>query len=137
MRVSEQIPATATATSDALLRFVLKADAVVTGVNGIAYLVLAGVLTDVLGYPVSVQRWVGAFLTVFAIGVGVIATRPVVSRAAVRVLIAVNVVWVLLSVVVLGTGAVEATTLGQVWMAAQAAVVAAFAAIQAYALKPR
>ncbi|GAA0446236.1 hypothetical protein Aca07nite_04430 [Actinoplanes capillaceus] len=137
MRVSDQITATARTNSEALLRWVLKADALVTGANGIAYLALAGVLTDVLGHPVSVQHAVGAFLVVFAIAVGVIATRPVAGRAAVRTVIAVNVTWVLLSIVVLGAGAVEATTLGRVWMAAQAAIVAVFAAIQAYALKPR
>ncbi|GGN63328.1 hypothetical protein GCM10010112_22490 [Actinoplanes lobatus] len=137
MRVSDQIPATARVNSNALLRWTLRADALVTGANGVAYLALAGVLTDVLGYPVSVQHAVGAFLAVFAIVVGVIATRPVLSRAAVRAVIAVNVAWVLLSIVVLGTGAVEATTLGRVWMAAQAAVVAALAAIQGYALRSR
>ncbi|MBO3737343.1 hypothetical protein [Actinoplanes flavus] len=134
MRVSDRVPATATVNDDVLLRWVLKADAVVTGVNGIAYVALAGALTGVLGYPVSVQRWAGAFLVVYAMVVGVIATRPVVSRAAVRAVIGANVAWVLLSIGVLSAGAIEATTLGRVWMAAQAAVVAAFAALQTYAL---
>lgn len=122
------------AANDRLLRLVLKLDAVVTAVNGVAYLALTGVLNDLFGYPTSVQYEAGAFLLVYGIAVWVTATRLVVSRGATKLWITVNVLWALLSLVVVITGAIEATTFGKVWMVLQAVVVGAFAAGQAYAL---
>ncbi|SCF38253.1 hypothetical protein [Micromonospora mirobrigensis] len=134
MQASNPVSTPTRAANDRLLRLVLKLDAVVTAVNGVAYLALAGVLNDLFGYPTGVQYEVGAFLLVYGIAVWVTATRPVVSRGATKLWIAVNVLWVVLSLVVVATGAIEATTLGKVWMVLQAVVVGAFAALQAYAL---
>jgi hypothetical protein len=70
---------------------VLKLDAVVTGVNGLAYLALAGVLDSLFGYPMGIQYEVGAFLLVYGAVVLFTATRPIVSRPAVLTLIVINV----------------------------------------------
>jgi hypothetical protein len=121
--------------SDRLLRLVLKLDAVVTAGNGLAYLALAGVLHDLLGYPTSVQYGVGAFLLVYGLAVLWTATRPVVSRSAALAYAVINVLWVVLSLGVVATDALTATTLGKVWIVLQAIVVGAFAALQFFALR--
>lgn len=121
--------------SDRLLRLVLKLDAVVTAGNGLAYLALAGVLEDLLGYPPAAQYGVGAFLLVYGLAVLWTATRPVVSRAAAFAYAVVNIAWVVLSLVVLATGALSPTGIGKVWIVLQAVVVGGFAAAQLYALR--
>lgn len=119
---------------DRLLRLVLKLDAVVTGVNGLAYLALAGILDSIFGYPKGLQYEIGAFLAVYGVVVLFTATRPVVSRPAVQTYIVMNVLWAVLSIVALITGELHATLLGEVWGVLQALVVAGFAALQAFAL---
>ncbi|MGE0297958.1 hypothetical protein [Pseudonocardia sp.] len=115
-----------------LLHLALLTDAVVTGLNGLAYLALAGPLQDLLGLPTGPMRAAGAFLLVFTAAVAFLGTRPRPPRGAVLAVVALNVAWVV------GSLAVDAeTVLGQVWVVAQAVVVAAFAAVQAYALRRR
>ena len=80
---------------EAQLRLALKLDAVVTGANGVAYLVLAGPLEDLLGVEASLLRPVGAFLIAFAAFVAYVATRPEVPRAGVTAVIEANVLWVI------------------------------------------
>lgn len=113
-----------------LLRFALKLDAVVTSVNGLAYLAFAPLLEEFLGIPRAVEYPVGAFLLVFGIVVGTVGTRPAVSRAAAGFVAELNVVWAAGSVVVAATGVLPATTVGTIWIIAQAFVVGGFAALQ-------
>jgi hypothetical protein len=117
------------------LRLVLKLDAVVTGVNGIAYLALAGPLEDLLGVSPELMRPVGAFLVLFAAAVWFVATRPVVPRLAAADIAAVNAVWALGSVGFAAAGASSPTTAGTVWIVLQGLVVAGFAALQALAIR--
>lgn len=118
-------------TGDGLLRMALKLDAVVTGANGAAYVVIAGPLGDLLGMPASFLRAIGVFLVIFAAAVWATATSDRPAPAAVIAIIALNLLWVLDSLVVLVTGAYDPTTVGAVWVALQAATVAGFAALQA------
>ena len=78
---------------DAVLRLALKLDAVVTGVNGVAYLAAAEPLEELLGLPPDLVRPLGAFLVVFAAAVWFTATRPAVARAAVLAVALANVAW--------------------------------------------
>jgi hypothetical protein len=117
------------------LRLILKLDAVVTGVNGIAYLALAGPLEDLLGVAPSLSRPIGAFLMLFAAAVWFVATRPAVPRLAVADIAAANALWATGSVVFAVIGASSLTTVGTVWIVMQALVVAAFAALQALAMR--
>ena len=117
------------------LRLILKLDAVVTGVNGIAYLALAGPLEDLLGVAPELTRPIGAFLVLFAAAVWLVATRPVVPRLAVADIAAANALWALGSVVFAATGASSPTTVGTIWIVLQALVVAGFAALQAVAMR--
>jgi hypothetical protein len=117
------------------LRLILKLDAVVTGVNGIAYLALAGPLEDLLGVAPELMRPIGAFLVLFAAAVWFVASRPVVPRMAVADIAAVNAVWALGSVAFAATAASSPTTVGTVWIVLQALVVGGFAALQALAMR--
>jgi hypothetical protein len=126
---------TSSLSSDAFLRAALKLDAVVTGANGVAYLALAGPLADLFEVPAGFLRALGAFLAVFAVAVWLAGARGRIAPAAVRAIVAANVAWVLASVVALLAAWHDPSTVGAVWTALQAAVVAAFAALQAFGLR--
>ncbi len=115
---------------DGLLRAALKLDAVVTGLNGAAYVVIAEPLGDLLGMPESFLRAIGVFLVVFAVAVWATGASDGPARTAVTAVIALNVLWVVDSLVVLATGAYDPSTVGTVWIGLQAATVAGFAALQ-------
>ena len=116
-----------------LLRTALTLDAVVTGANGLAYLVLAGPLSDVLGHSETLLRGVGAFPLVFAAMVAVTANRP--QRGAVLAIVAANVAWAAGSVVAAIAGWGSPETAGTVWTVMQAVVVAGFAELQLIGLR--
>ena len=118
-----------------LLRLALKLDAVVTGANGLAYLVLADPLEDLLGLSPALMRGVGAFLVVFGALVWLVATRSTIARPAVYAVIAANMAWAIASTVVAIVGVGSPTTVGTVWIVAQAVVVGAFAELQLVGLR--
>jgi hypothetical protein len=121
---------------DTLLRLVLKLDALVTGVNGVAYLAAAEPLEELLGVSAALMRPVGAFLVLFAAVVWFVATRRVVPRGAALAIAAANAVWALGSLVFAAAGASSPSTVGTVWVVLQALVVGGFAALQALATRP-
>jgi hypothetical protein len=116
---------------EALLRLVLKLDAVVTGANGVAYLAAAGPLEELLGVDAAVQRPIGAFLMLFAAGVWLVATRPAISRSAVMAIAGANVLWAIASLTFALAGVSSPTAAGTVWIVLQALVVGGFAFLQA------
>lgn len=118
-----------------LLRTALKLDAVVTGANGLAYLAGIALLDSLLGPSPMILLAIGAFLTVFAIDVWWVGTRPTVSHRLVRGIVAVNAAWAIGSVLVALTGSLGLTVVGTVWAVLQALVVAGFAALQAIGLR--
>ena len=117
------------------LRLVLAADAVVTGVNGLAYLVAAGLLSDLLGPDAGPLRGIGIFLIGYGAAVGLLAGRSQVSEAGTRAVIGLNAVWTLASVAAVVAGLLTFTTIGAVWAILQAVVVAGFAALQIAGLR--
>ncbi|MEE1749761.1 hypothetical protein [Streptomyces sp. JV184] len=119
-----------TARPDRLLRTALVADVVLTGANGIGYLVLATVLDSFLGVPRSVQYPVGVFLTVYALWVLIVARQENIGRGAVAVIIALNTAWAAASVVAVVVDALTATGVGNGWIVFQGLVVAAMGALQ-------
>ena len=116
-----------------LLRLALRLDAVVTGANGAAYLLAAPLLANLLGLPAGWLRGVGTFLLLFGVAVWAVAARP--ARTAVEAVVAANALWVAGSVAVVLAGLGSPTTIGAVWLVLQAAVVAAFAVLQAAGLR--
>ncbi|MDL5204759.1 hypothetical protein [Streptomyces sp. ALI-76-A] len=125
-------------TSDphAVLRRLLALDAVVTGVNGIAYLAAAGPLGDFLGTGTRLLLALGAFLTVYAAAVGLLAARARPAALPVRAVVEANLAWAVLSLAALGLW-LSPTTAGTVWTVLQALTVAGFAALQYGALRLR
>jgi hypothetical protein len=115
---------------EALLRLALKLDAVVTGANGLAYLGAADPLHDLLGLEPALLRGVGAFLVAFAALVWTAATRPAIPRAAVTAIVIANGAWAAGSLVFVTAGISSPWTVGSIWIALQALVVAGFAALQ-------
>ena len=121
---------TLSARRDALLRVALQVDALITGVNGAAYLLLAGPLHDLLGLPETLLRAEGAFLLVFAAGVALLSTRPSIPRLASLGVVLVNVDWALHGVVAAAADWGDPTTAVAVWLVLQAIVVGGFAGAQ-------
>jgi len=123
-------------TADAgLLRFALRLDAVITAVNGVAYLALCWLLDGWLGVPAAFLAAVGAFLLAFAAFVGRLSSRPAPGRVAVAAVIAANVLWALDSVLLLAVDGFGPTLAGQVVVALQAAGVTGLAALQYVGLR--
>ncbi|WP_411105020.1 hypothetical protein [Streptomyces sp. cmx-4-9] len=117
------------------LRLFLTLDAVVTGVNGLIYLVAAGPVGDLLGVSTGLLRGIGAFLTVFGLLVGLAAARPVPSATATKVIIEANLLWTVASIATAIFGWVDSNTVGTVWTLMQAATVGLFAVLQISGLK--
>jgi hypothetical protein len=119
-----------------MLRRFLALDAVVTGANGLAYLVAAGPLGRFLGADSGLLLVLGAFLTVYAAAVGLLAARSRPGALPVRAVVEVNLAWAALSFAALGLW-LSPTTAGAVWTVLQALTVAGFALLQYTALKVR
>jgi hypothetical protein len=122
---------------DSLLRPALRLDAVVTGLNGAAYLAAAPVLDDVLGLPGGLLRGVGVLLLVYGVAVWLVGAGARIRGAAVEAVVVANVLWAVGSVAAVVTGVGSPTTVGAVWILLQAAVVAGFAALQLAGLRRR
>ncbi|MEU6805226.1 hypothetical protein [Streptomyces neyagawaensis] len=117
-----------------MLRRFLAADAAVTGVNGLAYLLAAGPLGRLLGVGPGLLTALGAFLTVYAAGVALLAARGRPPVRPVHVVVEANLAWALLSLVALVLWLTPSTA-GAVWTVLQALTVAGFAAAQYTALR--
>ncbi|MFI2506838.1 hypothetical protein [Streptomyces sp. NPDC018972] len=119
-----------------MLRRFLALDAVVTGANAVAYLTLSGPLGRFLGAGSGLLLGLGAFLAVYAAGVGLLAARPHPPAPGVRVVVEANLAWTAVSLAALALW-LTPTTAGAVWTVLQAFTVAGFALLQHRALKER
>lgn len=117
------------------LRRVLLADAAASAATGLLMLFGAGVLEQYLGLPRSLLLYAGLGLLPFAALVAYLATRENLSRKGVWAVIICNAVWVAESVLLLFSGWVEPTRLGQAFVIAQALVVALFAEVEYFGLR--
>ncbi|MDX3640459.1 hypothetical protein [Streptomyces sp. MB09-02B] len=118
----------------AMLRRFLAIDAAVTGVNGLAYLLASGPLGRYLGVGAGLLVALGAFLSVYAAGVALLAARQRPPALPVRAVIEANLAWTVLSLVALALWLTPSTA-GAVWTLLQAVTVAGFAAVQYLALR--
>jgi hypothetical protein len=117
------------------LRAALVIDAVASGLTAALLIAGADVLRDWLGLPVALMREAGLILAAYVGLVTIVATRPSIPRQAVWAIIVTNVLWALASFAILETGLVTPTTLGIVFVAAQALAVLALGALQYVALR--
>ena len=113
----------------------LKVDAVVTAVNGAAYLAAAGPLSDLLGLSAPLLRIAGGGLLAFAVVVWLVATAQRMARPAPAAIIVLNGAWAVGCIAAALAGAGSPTTIGAAWMIAQALVVAGFAELQLAGLR--
>ncbi|GAA5072880.1 hypothetical protein [Nocardia iowensis] len=120
----------------ALLRLSLRLDAVITTVNGLAYLALAGPLESLLGLDTAIGIPIGIFLTLYGLAVALIGTRPTINPTATRLVIAANTTWVLASLTALFiTDTLDLNLIGSIWTVMQAGTVGGFAALQYLGLR--
>ncbi|MFD7684977.1 hypothetical protein [Streptomyces sp. NPDC059781] len=119
-----------------MLRRFLALDAVVTGANAVAYLALSGPLGRFLGAGSGLLLGLGAFLAVYAAGVGLLAARPHPPAPGVRIVVEANLAWTAVSLAALALW-LTPTAAGAVWTVLQALTVAGFALLQHMALKER
>jgi hypothetical protein len=118
-----------------LLRKALLADALLSGITGLVLLLAAGPLATLEGLPVGLLRWSGIILIPFAIFAAWLGTRERVQRPLVFAVVACNALWALDSVLLLVTGWIEPTILGEVFVLGQAAVVAVLAELEFIGLR--
>ena len=119
----------------AFLRRVLLADAAAAAATGLLMAVAAGFLEPLLGLPAALLREAGIVLLPIAGFVAWVGLRAKLSRRLVWTVIIVNALWVVDSVVLLASGWVSPTALGQAFVVAQAVVVAVFAELEYFGLR--
>jgi hypothetical protein len=122
-------------TPSPLLRKALLADALLSGITGLALALLAGTLAAPLGLTVGLLRWSGIILIPYAAFVARIGKRERIQRALVFVVVACNAVWALDSVLLLVADWIEPSILGEVFVVGQAAIVAVLAELQFIGLR--
>ena len=118
-----------------ILRYALLIDALVSGSFGVLIAVAGAWLQPWLGLPTALLFWVGLALLPYALFLFVLARRPTLGCGIVRLVIGLNILWVIDSVALLVSGWVAPTLLGMAFVLAQALVVAGFAGLQAYGLR--
>lgn len=120
-----------------LLRKVLMADAVISGMTGALMATGAGFLNELLGISESFLLVAGLSLLPFAVFVGWLAGQNNPTPSSVKTVAAINAAWVIASIAILVAGIVTPTVLGVAFVIAQALVVAFFAEAQMFSLKRR
>ena len=116
------------------LRRALLVDATASGTMGLVLLLGAGPLESLLGLPTSLLRPVGLFLIPFAGFLVWLARHADDLHGLIRAVVLGNVLWVVASVGLLVGGWVTPTAFGTMFVLAQAAAVAVFAAVEHRAL---
>jgi len=114
---------------DSLLRFAMRADAVLSGLAGVALLLFAPRIAEVSGTTAAVEYTTGALFVVFAAAVLVLAARPAI-RTPGLVVAAGNALYAVASVVVVLAGVWPLTTTGTVLTLSCGAYTLAMAELQ-------
>lgn len=117
------------------LKRVLVADAAVSGACGLLMVSAAPQLQSLLQLPAAPTRSVGIVLLAYAVFVALVSQRDPLPRAAVWSIVAINVVWVIDSVLLLMSDWVAPNALGVTFICMQAVVVGVFAELQIIGMK--
>jgi hypothetical protein len=115
--------------TDSLLRFAMRADAVLTGLAGIAAIPLAGWLSEVSGTTTAFEYSMSAFFIVYGIVVFGLAALPSVRVPGIAVIIA-NLLYTVAAVVLVLADWMPLTTIGVVLTLATGVYTAVFAELQ-------
>ena len=118
-----------------LLRRTLRANALVSTVNGIACLIGAGFLASLIGIGSPVPIFVlGLGLLVFALIVFNVSTQHPINRRTIHLIFIGDVVWVVASVIVLVFDPFAFTTAGRWLVVATGDIVLGFAILEGVGL---
>jgi hypothetical protein len=115
--------------TDSLLRFAMRADAVLTGLAGIAGIPLAGWLAEMSGTTKAFEYSMSAFFIAYGVVVLALAQLPSVRKPGIAVAIA-NVVYTVAAVVLVLADWMPLTTLGVVLTLATGVYTLVFAELQ-------
>ncbi len=118
--------------TDALLRFVMRADATLTGLCGLAVAFVADPLSSLTGLTSAQEYAIGAFFVLCGFAVFSLAALPNLRAAGIGV-VAANIVFTLAAIV--AVGAVSMTAFGAAATLATGVYTAAFAALQYMGLR--
>ncbi|HEX2284212.1 MAG TPA: hypothetical protein VHI10_05180 [Mycobacterium sp.] len=118
-----------TESSDSLLRFAMRADAVLTGLAGLAALPLAGWLAEISGTTTAFEYSMSAFFIVYGLVVFGLAALPSVKLPGIAVVIA-NLMYTVAAVVFVIADWMPLTTTGVVLTLATGVYTAVFAELQ-------
>jgi hypothetical protein len=115
--------------NDSLLRFAIRADAILSGLAGIAGIPLAGWLAETSGTPKAFEYSMSAFFVAYGLVVLALAARPSVRRTG-MVLAAGNLLFTVASVVLVLADVFPLTTTGVVLTLATGVYTLVFAELQ-------
>lgn len=115
--------------TDALLRFAMRADAILTGLAGIAALPLAGWLADTSGTTIAFEYGMAAFFIAYGAAVLGLAALQSLKTAGMAVIVA-NVLYAVAAVVLVISNVFPLTTIGVVLTLATGVYTLAFAELQ-------
>jgi hypothetical protein len=118
-----------------LLRRTLQVDAAVCGLSALLLIALAGEFADPLGLSSALLRGAGFVLIPCAVVLALVGTRATISRVAVRAIVALNLTWAAAGIVLLLLGEIAPTSLGAVFVVAQAILVAGLADLELIGLR--
>jgi hypothetical protein len=115
--------------TDSLLRFALRADAVLTGIMGVIGLPLAGWLAEVAGTTIGFEKAMAAFFVAYGVVVFALSTFQSVKVPGMVVIIG-NVLFTIGAIALVVAGPFALTTLGVVFTLASGVYTLAFAELQ-------
>jgi hypothetical protein len=120
--------------SDSLLRFALRADAVLTGLAGLAAIPFAGWLSEMSGTTPAFEYAIAAFFVAYGVGVLGLASMPSLRVPGIAV-IAANLLYTVAAVVFVVADWMPLTSFGVVVTLATGVYTAAFAELQYQGLR--
>jgi hypothetical protein len=115
--------------TDSLLRFAMRADAILTGLAGVAALPLAGWMSELSGTTTTFEYSMSAFFIAYGIAVLGLAALPSVRNAGMGVIIA-NLLYTVAAVVLVLSDWMPLTTTGVVLTLATGVYTLVFAELQ-------
>jgi hypothetical protein len=117
------------------LKKVLIADAAISGAAAVAMMAGSTFLPTLLGLPAELLLWAGVALIPFVASLALIIRQNQVAMGVPVAIIAINIAWVIASLLVAFWPAFATTLFGKVFVVAQAATVALFAELQIIGLR--
>ena len=117
------------------LRRALLADAVFSGVAALGFTLAAGTFATLFNLPEALLRETGLFLIAYTALVGWLASRTMVPKPLVLLVVVGNAAWTVGSIALLFSGAVSPNLFGIIVVIAQAIATGVFAELQYIGLR--